>query len=360
MEYMVSEYLASDTVEPLFLVGDALDVLRNIPDNSIDCCITSPPYWNKRQYANGGIGLEKDFQDYISALVDIFMEVHRVLKPTGSFWLNIGDTYHKKSLLNIPWRVAIELTERGWILRNTVIWNKVKGGLDNTEDRLRNIYEPVFHFVKKAKGYYYDIDSVRNTPQSTKVVKGAVVSATGVTGVSYKRKIELSTVLTDEQKKNAYAALEDMLEKVRLGEVSDFRMIIKGAQRTTHSDSEKVSGRAKELHEKGFYFLKYNPKGSKPSDVWDILPEDTQKRTSHFAPYPEDLCRTPIILTCPKDGIVLDPFAGTGTSCLVALEYNRKSIGIEIADEYVATAKERCKKKVEDYEQSQRTIWDLL
>jgi len=360
MEYVVSEYLASETIDPLFLVGDALDVLKNIPDNSIDCCITSPPYWNKRQYANGGIGLEKDYNDYISALVEIFMEVHRVLKPTGSFWLNIGDTYHKKSLLNIPWRVAIELTDRGWILRNTVIWNKVKGGLDNTEDRLRNIYEPVFHFVKKAKGYYYDIDSVRNTPQSTKVVKGAVVSATGVTGVSYKRKIELSTVLTDEQKKNAYAALEDMLEKVRLGEVSDFRMIIKGAQRTTHSDSEKVSGRAKELHEKGFYFLKCNPKGSKPSDVWDILPEDTQKRTTHFAPYPEDLCRTPIILTCPKDGVVLDPFAGTGTSCLVALEYNRKSIGIEIADEYVVAAKERCQKKVEDYEQSQRTIWDLL
>lgn len=78
MEYMVSEYLASDAIEPLFLVGDALDVLKNIPDNSIDCCITSPPYWNKRQYANGGIGLEKDYQDYISALVDIFMEVHRV------------------------------------------------------------------------------------------------------------------------------------------------------------------------------------------------------------------------------------------------------------------------------------------
>jgi site-specific DNA-methyltransferase (adenine-specific) len=136
-----------------------------------------------------------------------------------------------------------------------------------------------------------------------------------------------------------------MLQCVKNGEVSDFRMIIKGAQRTTHSDSEKVSGRAKELHEKGFYFLKYNPKGSKPSDVWDILPEDSQKRTSHFAPYPEDLCKTPIILTCPENGVVLDPFTGTGTSCLVALEYNRKSIGIDISGEYVNSAKERCYEK---------------
>jgi DNA modification methylase len=345
MEQMISEYLSTTEKDPLFLVGDSLEVLKKMPDNCVDCCITSPPYWNKRQYENGGIGLEKNYEDYIASLVNIFMEVHRVLKPTGSFWLNIGDTYLKKSLLNIPWKVAIELTNRGWILRNTVIWNKVKGGLDNTDDRLRNIYEPIFHFVKKAKGYYYDIDSVRNKPQSAKVVKGAVVSATGVTGVSYKRKIELSTELTDSQKQNAYTALEDMLQRVKNGEVSDFRMIIKGAQRTTHSDSEKVSGRAKELHEKGFYFLKYNPKGSKPSDVWDILPEDSQKRTSHFAPYPEDLCKTPIILTCPENGVVLDPFAGTGTSCLVALEYNRKSIGIDISGEYVNSAKERCYEK---------------
>lgn len=119
-------------------------------------------------------------------------------------------------------------------------------------------------------------------------------------------------------------------------------MVIKGAQRTTHSDSERVSGRAKELHEKGFYFLKYNPKGSKISDIWDIIPEDTQGRTSHFAPYPEDLCKTPIVLTCPRYGVVLDPFVGTGTSCCVAKQYSRKSIGIDIAEEYLQIAQERC------------------
>ena len=338
-----SRYADNYNVHPLFLTGETLNLLKTFPNNSIDCCLTSPPYWNKRQYGNPlEIGLENDYTAYIDNLVEIFMEIHRILKPTGSFWLNIGDSYYKKSLLNIPWRVAIALTDKGWILRNTVIWNKIKGCMDNTEDRLRNVYEPLFHFVKQEKGYYYDIDSIRNTPQKTKIVNGAVVSATGVTGVRYKRQIELSTALTPEQKANAFKALDSMIAQMQEGKISDFRMIIKGNQRTTHSDSELVSGRARELHEKGFYFLKYNPKGTKPGDVWDIIPEDTQGRVSHFAAYPEDLCKTPIILTCPQDGIVLDPFSGTGTTCLVAMKHGRKSVGIDIQSEYTDIAKKRC------------------
>lgn len=348
------QYLYSETVKPRFYIGDALEVMKKFPDESIDCCITSPPYWNKRQYANGGIGLESDYNDYIDNIMQVFMQVYRVLKPSGSFWLNIGDSYYQKSLLNIPWRVAIAMTDHKWILRNTVIWNKIKGGMDNTNDRLRNIYEPVFHFVKQEKNYYYDIDSIRNTPKTTKVVNGSIVSATGVTGVNYRRKIELSSELTNEQKNNAYKALDEVLDQVKRGELSDFRMVIKGIQRTTHSDSERVSGRAKELNEKGYYFLKYNPKGSKPGDIWDIIPEDTQGRKTHFAPYPADLCRTPIILTCPKDGIVLDPFVGTGTTCLVAMENQRKSIGIDISDEYISIANNRC--MINEFEQLSLTI----
>ncbi len=354
MSDMIMKYLNNEKTYPLFISGNAVDILKSIPNNSIDCTITSPPYWNKRQYANGGIGLESNFQDYIDNLMEVFQEVFRVTKTTGSFWLNIGDAYLKKSLLNIPARIAIRLTDNGWILRNTIIWNKVKGGLDNSNDRLRNIYEPFFHFVKEEKGYYYNLDLVRNAPHKTKVVNGAVVSATGVTGVRYKRKIELSTELSEEQKQNALRDLNGILDEVKQGHVSDFRMVIKGAQRTTHSDSEVVSGRAKELHDKGYYFLKYNPKGSKPSDVWDILPEDTQNRKSHFAPFPEDLCRTPIALTCPQKGIVLDPFAGTGTTNYVAYSNGRKSIGIDLADSYLNIAKSRCDKVI-----NQITIDDL-
>ena len=338
-----SEYLNRQTYEPLFFCGDSLQLLQEIPSESIDFCMTSPPYWGQRQYNGGGIGLEDSHFKYIENLSQACREIRRVLKPTGSFWLNIGDSYKDKSLLGIPWRVALTLIdEQGWILRNNVIWHKVKGGLDNTNDRLRNVHENIFHFVKQKQSYFYDVDAIRSKPRKAKVSNGAIVSATGVTGVRYKRQIELNTELTPEEKKAARSALNEMLRAIELGEISDFRMIIRGQQRTTHSNSGAVSGRARELAEKGFYFLKYHPKGSKPGDVWDILPEDTQNREKHYATYPEDLCRIPILATCPPNGIVLDPFCGTGTTSLVARTLGRKSVGIDISREYLEIADARC------------------
>lgn len=338
----VTQYLNGDVVRPLFLFGDSLSVLKQFPADSIDCCMTSPPYWGHRQYSEEGIGLESDWRDYIKRLAAVIAELKRVLKPEGSFWLNIGDSYQSKNLVGIPWRVAIELTDtQGWILRNSVVWHKVKGGPDNAIDKLRNVYENVFHFVKQPK-YYYCADAIRSTPQKARVENGSVISATGVSGVRYKRQIELSTSLTKDQKQAAFIALQNILEEVRRGDLADFRMIIRGQQRTTHSDSSRVSGRAKELADKGFYFLKYHPNGSKPKDVWDIIPEDTQGRGAHYAPYPEDLCKIPILATCPQNGIVLDPFCGTGTTMAVAFHTGRKSIGIDLAPDYIEHAQARC------------------
>lgn len=336
-------YLHSERISPLFFLGDAKVVLPEFPANIFDCCMTSPPYWGKREYQNGGIGLERNSREFIDNLAAIFSEVKRVLKPTGSFWLNLGDSYEDKCLLGIPWRLAFKLMdEQGWVLRNSIIWNKVKGAPDNTSDRLRNIHEDIFHFVKSPRGYYYDADAVRTTPKTAKVVNGAIVSATGVSGVRYRRQIELSTDLSESEKREAKAALLNMLNEVVRGEIADFRMIIRGQQRTTHSNSETVSGRAKELRDRGYYFLKYHPNGSKPSDVWDIIPEDTQNRMNHFAPYPEDLCKIPILATCPPGGLVLDPFCGTGTTMRVASQLDRKSVGIDVAPEYITAAEERC------------------
>ena len=275
----------------------------------------------------------------------MFAALKRVLKPTGSFWLNMGDAYQNKNLLGLPWRVALTLTDQqGWILRNSVIWNKVKGGMDNSKDKLRNIHEMVFHFVKQPRGYFYNVDAVRHQPRPSKVINERVVSATGVSGVRYRRQIELTTALTDQEKQNANTALDAILAEIYSGTLSDFRMIIRGVQRATHSDSERVSGRARELRERGFYFLKYHPNGSKLSDIWDIMPEDTQKRKSHFAPYPEDLCKLPILTTCPEDGLVLDPFTGTGTTNFVAFELGRKSVGIEISEIHIGEARRRCRR----------------
>ena len=342
-ECPVREYLAAADWHPLFIQGDALSVLTTFPAGVIDCAMTSPPYWGQRTYSGGGIGQEETWQQYVENLLAITEQLHRVLKPSGSFWLNIGDAYDRKCLIGIPWRVATAMTDwQGWVLRNDVIWNKVKGGPDNAKDKLRNVHEYVFHFTKSGK-YFYDADAVRSKPGQTRVVNGAIVSATGVSGVRYRRQIELSTALCEEEKAVAYAALDAILDEVRMGNLSDFRMIIRGQQRTTHSDSEQVSGRARELRERGFYFLRYHPGGAKPSDVWDILPEDTQKRAGHFAPYPEDLCKIPMLTTCPEGGVALDPFAGTGTTNFVAFRLGRKSIGIEIARDYIATASERCR-----------------
>lgn len=338
----ILNYLDNQDIEPLFIEGNAFNVLKNVPDESINCIITSPPYWNKRKYISGGIGLEPTYEDFVDNILKITKELKRVLKNNGSFWLNIGDTYFNKKLLGIPWRVALAMTDQqNWILRNSVVWNKQKGAMDSSKDKLRNVHENFFHFVKKAKGYYYNDNSIRNTPRKTKVINGAVVSATGVSGIRYKRQIELSTSLTDQEKQNANKELEAVLSQIQRNEISDFRMIIRNQQRATHSNSEQVSGRAKELKEKGFYFLKYNPNGTLPTDVWDILPEDTQKREKHYAVFPEELCNIPITATCPQKGIVLDPFCGTGTTMYVAQKLNRKSIGIDIAGDYIDIAKSR-------------------
>lgn len=354
MKHRINEYIANNIIAPLFVCGDAKKVLSSMSKDSIDCFITSPPYYMKREYLGGGIGMEKTFQEYIDNLLEIIEQVYYVLKPTGSLWLNIGDSYKNKQLLNIPYRVAIKMQdEQGWILRNTVIWDKMKGGMSQSKDSLGNEYEPFFHFVKRKNGYYYNADAVRKKPREAQIKGGAVISATGVSGVRYRRKIELSTELTESQRENALADLEKVLNRIRMGELSDFRMVIKGAnQRATNGNTTNLSGRAKELEEKGYYFLFYNPKGSMISDVWQIIPEDTQGRKIHFAPYPEDLVKTPMILTCPQNGIVLDPFAGTGTTNYVAVLSGRKSIGIDTSQEYIDIAQERC--GLFNYVQAQR------
>ncbi len=342
----LTEYLgravAGEHPKPLLLCGDARETLELFPAASVDCCLTSPPYFGHRRYAGGGIGAEGRWQDYVAALAATLAEVRRVLRPTGSLWLNLGDTYRGKSQLGIPWRVAFALTdEQGWILRNSVVWHKVKGGPDGSRDRLRNVHELLFHFVGQARGYYYDDDAVRGAPGTARVEGGAVVSATGVRGVRYRRQIELSTALSQAEKAAAFEALEATLAEVAAGRLADFRLVIRGQQRSTHSDSPAVSGRARELRQRGFCVLRYHPGGSKPGDVWDILPEDTHGREAHFAAFPADLCRVPILATCPPDGVVLDPFCGTGTAMLVAREFGRRSVGIDVAGEYLALARQR-------------------
>jgi len=347
-EKEILDWLDSNSMNKL-IQGDSSEVLNHFPPNCIDCVITSPPYWGVREYSgNSKLGNEDSLTEFIDNLLSIFNKIKRVLKPEGSFWLNIGDTYQNKDLIGVPWRVALAMKEKqDWILRNDIIWNKVKGNPSAASDRLRVMHEYIFHFVQQ-KSYYYNDKAIRKKEDYELTYKdnGDVVSPTGVSGVRYRRQIKNNKFLTDEEKKNALEALEKHLDKVKDGKIKDFRMVIRDTQRTTHGESEDLSGRARELAEKGYYFLCYNAEGAMPGNIWDIIPKDEHRDDNHCAVYPVEICELPIKAS-PEDGIVLDPFVGTGTTILAANKLNRRAIGIDISEEYITTARERLKSGIQ-------------
>ena len=335
-----------ETEKYKLICGDCLSELKKMDNQSVNCIITSPPYWAMRKYDNNedanDIGNEDSYIEYVKNLTSVFSEAKRVLTDNGSLWLNLGDKYNDKALMGMPWRVAISLMDDGWILRNDVIWNQMKG-TQSCKDRLRDMYEHFFHFVKSKK-YYYNADEIKLKPNlKPKKVNGKMVSATGVSGKKYRQMIIDSEELNETEKNNALKALDDILLKIQSGEVNDFRMTIRGVQRAWHSDDVQISGRAKELKEKGFYIMKMGASGFLPGDIWNIVPEDTWRKDSHCAVFPEELLRIPILATCPGGGVVLDPFSGTGSTVSAALKLGRKGIGIDLSNEYNSIAENRIK-----------------
>lgn len=330
------------------LKGDCRQLLGLIPDNSIDCVITSPPYWKMREYdvdeefKENLIGYEDTPEEYVKNIKNIFIKIKRVLKTEGSVWLNIGDKFYKKNLMGMPWRVALSLQKDGWILRNNIIWNKMKG-TQSAKDRLRHNYEQIFHFVKNKK-YYFNRKEILIKPNKVPTIKnGKIVSATGVNGSKYRRQILKSQILNETERQNALKALDFTLEKMKKGEIVDFRMTIRGEQRTYHSNNTKISGRAKELLDKGYYILKSHSEGYMPSNIWNIVPEDEWRKDVHYAVFPIELLKLPIKATCPVNGIILDPFVGIGSTILASRKFLNRAIGMDISTNYIEIAKKRLK-----------------
>ena len=286
--------------------GDCLDVMKDIPDESVDMVMTSPPYWALRDYGvEGQLGLESTFQEYINKLCDIFDEVKRVLKKEGTCWVNMGDTYsgmkvgnteniknpnvetksfvklkqkiQDKCLLQIPSRFAIEMTNRGWILRNELIWHKPNCMPSSAKDRFTVDFEKIFFFSKNKK-YWFETQHED-------------------TGRKYKRTISIN------DKKvfggDGYAGKGKANREGRIIE---------------------TCGRNKRC-------------------VWKITTKPFKE--AHFAVYPPELCETPIKAGCPQGGIVLDPFFGAGTTGVVAKKLGRDYIGIELNPEYIKIAEKR-------------------
>lgn len=260
------------------LHGDALNVSRELPDAAAQCIVTSPPYFNLRDYAaDGQYGAEATVDDYIDHLVTLFRELRRVLTDDGTFWLNLGDGYTRdKQLMGVPWRVALALQADGWVLRNAVVWHKPNAMPEPVKDRLNCRYETVFLFAKKAR-YEFNLDAIREP-------------------LVYPGAADGSRVFGGKNK----------ADKLRIGS---------SARRTGNTYTANSS------------------KGKNPGDVWSI--STTPFPGAHFATFPKELARRCVTAGCIEGGTVLDPFSGAGTTGLAAYESGRKYIGIDLSREYL-------------------------
>ena len=292
-------------------VGDNLFHLTNIPDNSVDICVTSPPYYNLRDYKNSGqIGAENTVKDFVENLCKVFDEIHRILKPTGSCWVNIGDTYDKKRLLQVPSRFEIAMCDRGWHLRNEIIWSKPNPQPISSKDRFWGNHEKFFWFVKDVKKYYFNRDAIL-VPQ-------------------------------------AEISIRRMFSKNNMSKRKDFNATSKEGFAISSNSQDKHYARMREEMgiDKEFNYEELIKSGKCPTrpefDTWNV-PSVTYKG-AHFAVYPPELIEKPILSCCPEQGIVIDPFMGSGTTGEVAKLNNRKYIGLELNPEYAILANERISK----------------
>ncbi len=305
--------------------GDALQVLKDFPDESIDCCVTSPPYYALRDYSNPQqIGVEKTVGEYIERLLNVFSEVYRVLKKDGTFWLNLGDTYsycsrdavyHKtksliqlnnigsylnknknqninlklynlkpKDLMGIPWTIALKLRNNlGFYLRQDIIWAKPNPMPESVKDRCTKSHEYIFLF-SKAKKYYFNSDAIKEKAKSESEAR-------------YKSQFNTGN-----------------------------KEVIGSGRPSKHSNSQ------------GFKtFTGFRNK----RDVWTIPTKGY--RGIHFATFPTELVKPCVLAGCPENGVVLDPFLGSGTVGVVSKQLNRNYIGIDLNENYCKLAEGRIK-----------------
>lgn len=248
--------------------GDASSVMQRIEDESIDCIVTTPPYWRRRH--QGTESITANHADiFVQEILATSAQAWRVLKPQGSLWINLGDDTTDGFVQGIPWRIILAMIDQqGWHLVNEVVWNKITTSPQGSHDHLRKVHEFMFHLVKGDDFYY-----------------------------------------NDEELRRTYALI-------------------------ARNDNK---GRKKSTKVKDQYLQPANGHGMVPGDVWTIGVQ--RSGIAHYCVAPDTLYRLPIVATCPRGGIVLDPYCGTGTACKIAYELNLRSIGIDINPDYVKQAR---------------------
>jgi DNA modification methylase len=320
------------------LLGDALDQLRTLADASVDCVVTSPPYYLLRTYGHRRqLGLEDTVDAYVARLVSICDELARVLKPTGTLWFNLGDSYSRhdrygappKSLLMAPERVAAALIERGWVLRSKVVWSKPNPMPSSVRDRLTCSWEYLFVFARQ-RDYFFDLDAIRQPHRSH---RGTGRGLTRAGGRATAETGQLKYATPHGEWAGPLAGKNDGLARAR------------------------AEGRAG------------HSLGKNPADVWTLATGNY--RGAHFATFPERLVERPLRAGCParvcatcgrawtqqaltptapacgcghrrwRPGLVLDPFIGSGTTAVAAARLGRDWLGIELNPAYRRLALQR-------------------
>lgn len=320
--------------------GDSTLILKTIPDNSIDLVITSPPYYMQRDYNEMGIGTghESAVDKYIDSLLETFEEVIRILKSTGNIIYNIGDKYMGSSLLLVPYRFAISATKRYPVrLINDITWVKRNPTPRQFTRRLVSGTEPFFHFAK-GPDYYYDLENFLRCEGENKRP-----APSNRMGEKYRSLIEQSN-LSVLQKRKANESLDDAIQQVMRGDIQSFRMKIKGIH--AEAFGGQGGGRKSQMDKNGFTVIRIHGKKMK-KDVIDS-PVESIPGMRHTAIFPLSIIRELVKLLSPPRGIVLDPYVGSGTTAVAALEEGRKYIGTDIDSHYCGLALERierCKEK---------------
>lgn len=275
------------------LLGDCLQSMGSLPDQSVNCCVTSPPYFGLRDYGvDGQIGLEETPEQYVAKMVEVFREVRRVLRDDGALWLNLGDSYGKgKQLLGIPWRVAFALQADGWYLRQDIIWSKPNPMPESVRDRCTKSHEYIF-LLTKSQRYYYDHDAIRE-PHTGEAAKAVAIGykEVGQRGVNS----SVRRGLTD-------------------GQATQF-------SKKGHSGYFGADGKCL-----------LNPLGKNKRSVWSVPTQSV--KGAHFATFPPALIEPCILAGCPAGGTVLDIFGGSGTTAGVAVAHDRDAIICELNPEY--------------------------
>lgn len=276
------------------LNGDAKDLANLLPLAHVRCIVTSPPYFGHRDYAGGGglgeheIGRETHPRGYIKNLREIFSALRSKLRPDGTLWLNLGDTYRNGQMLAIPWRVALALQADGWILRSEIIWEKPNAMPSSVRNRPTTSHEHLFLFAKEDS-YFYDADAIREPH------------------VTFSEHSKMRGGRNHLGKRNG----------------------------TPELGKNRGNGN---LHDARWdqYF---HPLGRNKRTVWSI--PLSKSRDKHFAVFPEKLVELCVAAGSQDGDIVLDPFAGSGTTAVVAKKMNRHYLGFELIPEYVSLAEDR-------------------